>query len=109
VLGQAEELARSITHPTYQSEALVSVAEALTQAGEFAQAEALIRSITNPTYQSKVLLPLAMAHDPHQRSIARILTLDHWEKSLKALTNIRSDALTVIVSELAIVANEVKH
>jgi hypothetical protein len=116
--NRAEALARSITHPESQSRALVLVAGALAKAGEreraadvLGQAETLARSITHPESQSRALHPLAMTPDPHRakRSIVRILTLDRWETALDALAHIRSDALTVIDSELAIVAQRGQH
>ena len=48
VAGQAEAVARSITDPDSQAQALAQVAGALAGAGQHQQAEAVARSITDP-------------------------------------------------------------
>ena len=46
--ANAEALARTITHPDDQAEALTDLATAAAQAGDFDRAKALARAITDP-------------------------------------------------------------
>ena len=54
-------MARSITDPDLQAEALAQVAGALAEAGQYQQAEAVARSITDPGRQAQALAQVAGA------------------------------------------------
>ena len=54
-------MARSITDPHRQAQALAQVAEALAGAGQHQQAEAVARSITDPVWQAQALAQVAEA------------------------------------------------
>ncbi|WP_184971663.1 NACHT domain-containing protein, partial [Nonomuraea endophytica] len=58
---RAEALARSITDPDSQAQALMALGEALVGAGEFDHAETLARSITGPDSQAWALAALVKA------------------------------------------------
>jgi hypothetical protein len=63
-LGQpsrAEALARGITDPDWQAEALTGVARALVAAGQFPEAERIARAITDPDRQAAALTAVARA------------------------------------------------
>jgi hypothetical protein len=58
---RAEQLARAITEPYRQADALVGVAGALTQVGEHSRAEQVARTITIPYRQAEALVGVAGA------------------------------------------------
>jgi hypothetical protein len=58
---QAEAVARSLTDPYQQAEALTRVAGALAGAGQYEQAEAVARSLTHPRRQAEALTRVAEA------------------------------------------------
>ena len=59
--AQAETVARSITDPDWQAQALAAVAGALAGAGQHEQAETVARSITDPDRQAQALAAVAGA------------------------------------------------
>ena len=61
VAADAETVARSITDPDQQADALTGLARALTAAGHPEQAETVARSITDPFGQALALTGLARA------------------------------------------------
>jgi len=58
-LDRAETIARSITDPYQQAEALAAVAQAVADAGDLDRAETIARSITDPYQQVEALAAVA--------------------------------------------------
>ena len=58
---QAEALARSITDPDWQAQALAALARMAARTGDLDRAEALARSITDPDGQAQALATWRMA------------------------------------------------
>ena len=58
---QAETVARSVTNPYEQAQALTAVAGALAETGQHEQAETVARSITDPGWQAQALTAVAKA------------------------------------------------
>src|SRR5262245_49416918 len=61
LLDHAEALARSITEPLRQADALAELAKVITAAGDLDRAETLARSIADPRAQAEALAALAKA------------------------------------------------
>jgi orotidine-5'-phosphate decarboxylase len=59
--SQAATVARSITNPGRQAQALAELAGALAEAGQHEQAEIVARSITDPDRQARALTEVAKA------------------------------------------------
>jgi hypothetical protein len=59
--SQAETVARSITDPGPQAQALTAVTEALAELSQHEQAETVARSITQPGWQAQALTVVAKA------------------------------------------------
>lgn len=55
VAAASEDAARSIVNPNWQAHALITLAEALADAGEHDRAEALARSVADPAWQGRIL------------------------------------------------------
>ena len=79
---RAETLARTITDPGAQAEALASLATIAAQAGDPDRAETLARTITSPRPQAQALnglaAAIAQAGDPDRAAhlLARVLVMD---------------------------------
>ncbi|MEV0136375.1 hypothetical protein AB0H83_49135 [Dactylosporangium sp. NPDC050688] len=100
-LGQpirAETLARSITDPDRQTQALASLAWAVADAGEYERAEQIARSITNRYEQARALASLVRAvagAGEYERAeqIARSITNPDWQAhALTGLARAATDA-----------------
>ena len=97
VAAQAESVARSITDPDRQAQALTAVAQALAATGQHEQAEQLARSITDPDRQAPALTAVAQALAPGRpaltqaESVARSITDPDWQ----------AQALTAVAQALA--------
>ncbi|MGC5284573.1 hypothetical protein, partial [Actinomadura citrea] len=84
---QAETVARSITDPSQQAEALASLTEAVADTGDLDRAEAIARSITDPSQQARALTSLAEAvADTGDLDRARLLT-DQTETIARSITD----------------------
>ena len=100
--SQAETVARSITNPDEQAEALAAVARALAQAGQHEQAAAAARSITNPDQQAEALAAVARAlvarGDTKQaRCVASAACgLVRWTTVLDLVLSLKPSALNVL-------------
>ncbi|MEU7960771.1 tetratricopeptide repeat protein, partial [Micromonospora humida] len=99
-LGQpirAEALARSITHPYLQGQALAVLVEVVAASGEFDRAEQIARSITDPYQQSQALTTLA------KTVAAATDEYDRAEQILRSITHPyhHGQALAVLVEVVA--------
>jgi len=97
---QAETLARSITDPDRQTDALARLAEALAKAEQYEQAEASARSITDPVRQADALAQVAeaVAEDREfvsaNRATAAICAAGHWTIVMRPVLRQDSTAFT---------------
>ncbi|MFD8534422.1 hypothetical protein ACFV0L_44130, partial [Streptosporangium canum] len=79
-----ETIARTITDPHYQAQALAALVEALAGAGQHEQAETIARTITDPHYQAQALAALVEAlagagQHEQAETIARTITDPHYQ------------------------------
>ena len=99
---QAEAVARSITDPDEQAQALAAVAGALAKAGQHEQAETVARSITGPEEQVQALAAVARAlvarGDTRQaRHVASTAcAVGQWTTVLELVLSLEPSALRVL-------------
>jgi hypothetical protein len=101
-LGSAEEIARLITDPSLQSQALSSLAQALAKQENFRDAESIGKSIIDPVTQARTLIMISatLPIDQARRAVAYALLISDWQICLRALMRIEPDVIEIIASEL---------
>ena len=104
---QAEAMARSITDPHSQAQALAQVAEALAGAGQHQQAETVARSITNPDWQAQALAQVAeaLARAGNSRDACRVAaatcSVGRWTTAAKPVLLLDPSAFATLERVLA--------
>lgn len=108
-LDRAETLARSISDPDQQAEALTTLVEAVAGAGDLDrardlanQAETLARSITDPHRQALALILIAEIGEMAsvRRLLARALSGASWMVPLDLLAAVEPTSLLAIADDL---------
>ena len=88
----AEALARTITDPRAQAQALAALVQGLATAGEVDRAEALARTITDPRAQAQALAALARVLTEADRGDEAARLIDRAETLAHTITNPRAQA-----------------
>jgi hypothetical protein len=96
VARQAEAVARSVTNPVWQGQALAAVAAAMAVAGGVDRAEAVARSITNPDWRGQALAAMVEA-------AAASGAVDRAETVARSITNpvSQGQALAAVAAAMA--------